>query len=209
MPPSLLSTNTCCRGNKQLCSCDNCVVCNLRPVAKPCSKKGETKDAHQQITAGNKQKLPLLMRQKACGSPTHPKSSQMLHKQSLKLRRARGRPISTAELKSSFFMASVDFQYGKGCNRAKKQHTLPFSVTDFEKAGFSSFLPLLCFVSALYTFTPPTTLCGLFLKVLHPPLVAFSQMMFFNLNLTCLKDHMLFDCKARALRLTAGPCLSV
>lgn len=81
------------------------------------------------------------------------------------------------------------------------------------------FFPLFSFPS-LSAFTPPTTLCGLILKVLNPPLVAFGgcQMMFYSyfvlhFNLSCLSDHMhpslLFVCRARADRMTASPCLSL
>lgn len=34
VPSSLLSANSCCRANKQQCTCDGCVACNPRPVTK-------------------------------------------------------------------------------------------------------------------------------------------------------------------------------
>lgn len=118
------------------------------------------------------------MRQKACGSPANPQELPDA---------AQTKPeIKKSQRQAHFYSrAKVFLFHGLGgflvwdCNRAEKRNdALEFSVTDFEKAGFSSFF----FFSfpALSTFTPPTTLSGLILKVLKPPLVAFRgcQMMF-------------------------------
>ena len=79
-------------------------------------------------------------------------------------------------------MASVDFQYGIVIGQRNETTLCHLQSQILEKAGFSSFFffsPLFSF-PALATFTPPTTLSGLILKVLKPPLVAFRgcQMMF-------------------------------
>lgn len=182
------------------------VICDLWPNL---ARKGTTKGVLQQIAAGAKQKPPQLMRQKARGSPTNPQELPNAAQTKPEIKKSQRQAHFYSRAKGFLFHGLGGFP-ARRCNRAdKRNNALPFSVTEFEKAGFSSFFSLL--FSSLSTITP-TTLCGLILKVLKPPLVAFrwcramfNSYFILHFNLSCLWDHthlsLLFVCKAGAQRM--------
>lgn len=121
------------------------------------------------------------MRQKACGSPANPQELPGAAQTKPEIKRSQRQAHFYSKAKVFLLHGLSGFSVWD-CNRAEKRSdALPFSVTDFEIAGFASFFFLsLSSRFRLSTFTPPTTLSGLILKVLKPPLVAFRwfQMMF-------------------------------
>lgn len=141
--------------------------------------RGRTKGIRQQIASGAKQKPPLLMRQKACRSPANPQELPDATQTKPEIKRSQRQAHFYSKAKVFRFHGLGGFPVEDGNGAEKWNDALPFSVTDFEKAGFSSCFFLSSF-PALSTFTPPTTLSGLILKVLKFPLVAFRgcQMMF-------------------------------
>lgn len=79
--------------------------------------RGRTKGLRQQIASGGKQKPPLLMRQKACGSPANPQELPDAAQTKPEIKRSQRQAHFYSKATVFLFMASVDFQY---CNRAEK-----------------------------------------------------------------------------------------
>lgn len=105
--------------------------------------RGRTKGVCQQIAPGTKQKPPLLMRQKACGSPANPQELPDAAQTKPEIKRSQRQAHFYSKAKVFLFHGLGGFPVWD-CNRAEKRNnTLSFSVTDFEKAGFSSFFSLL------------------------------------------------------------------
>lgn len=105
--------------------------------------RGRTKGVRQRIASGAKQKPPLLMRQKACGSPANPQELPDAAQTKPEIRRSQRQAHFYSKAKVFLFHGLSGFPV-RDCNRAEKwKYALPFSVTDFEKAGFSSFFSLL------------------------------------------------------------------
>lgn len=113
------------------------------------------------------------MRQKACGSPANPQELPDAAQTKPEIKKSQRQAHFYSKAKVFLFHGLSGFPV-LDSNRAEiRNNTLPFSVTDLEKAGVS-----FVFSSSLFwlsTFTPPTTLSGLILKVLKPLLVAFVR----------------------------------
>lgn len=131
----------------------------IRDLWPNLARRGRTKGVRQQIAAGAEQKPPLLMRQKACGSPSNPQELPGA---------AQTKPeIKKSQRQAHFYSrAKVFLFHGLGGlpvwdrNRAEQRFAI-FSHR-FRENRFLIFFFLFYF-PALSTFTPPTTLCGLIL----------------------------------------------
>lgn len=118
------------------------VICNPWPNL---AWRGRTKGVRQQIAAGTKQKPTLLMRQKACGSPTNPQELPNAAQTKAEIKKSQRQAHFYSRAKMFPFHGLSGFPVWV-CNRAEKlNHTLTFSVTDFEKARFPFYFFLLFF----------------------------------------------------------------
>lgn len=85
------------------------VICDLWPNV---AWRSRTKDVCHQIASGTKQKPPLLMRQKACGSPTNPQELPVAAQTKPEIKRSQRQAHFYSKAKVFLFMASVESHYG-------------------------------------------------------------------------------------------------
>lgn len=116
------------------------VIGDLWPnLAWRCRIKG----VRQQIAAGTKQKPLLLMRQKACGSPSNPQELPDATQTKPEIKKSQRQALFYTRAKVFLFHGLSGLPVWD-CNRAEKQnYAVEFSVTDFEKPVFSQYFSLL------------------------------------------------------------------
>ena len=109
------------------------VICDLWPNL---AWRGRIKGARQHIAAGAKQKPPLPMRQKACGSPANPQELPDTAQTKPEIKRSQRQAHFCSRDKVFLLHGLAEFPI-RECNGEKKRSSaLEYSVTDFEKDVF-------------------------------------------------------------------------
>lgn len=108
------------------------------------------------------------MRQKACGSPANTQELPDAAQTKPEIKKSQRQAHFYSKAKVFLFHGLGGFKYWIVIGQSYQTNALPFSVTDFQKAGFSSFFSLLFSGSLNIHTSPPHTLSGLFVKVLKP-----------------------------------------